>query len=84
MTLLASRQATGYNQDMARHKSISEQLRQAVMTAPESRYHISKATGISQGQLSRFVNHGSRLTLNTVDLLAAHLGLELVQRKRKR
>ena len=54
------------------------------MTAPESRYHISKATGISQGQLSRFVNHGSRLTLNTVDVLAAHLGLELVQRKRKR
>jgi len=83
-TLLASPQATGYNQDMPRHKSISEQLRQAIMTAPESRYRIARGSGVSEGQLSRFVRGESGLTLDTVDVLAEYLELEVVRRPKRR
>jgi len=69
---------------MAKYKLISERLRNAVENAKESRYRISKETGITEGQLSRFVHGESGLTLDTIDILAEYLGLELVQRKRKR
>ena len=69
---------------MAKYKLISERLRNAVENVKESRYRISKETGITEGQLSRFVHGESGLTLDTIDILAEYLGLELVQRKRKR
>jgi len=65
-------------------KAISEQLRQAILKADESRYAISMATGIPQGNLSEFV-HGKRsLSLGSVDILCKHLGLELSPSKKRK
>jgi len=73
---------------MAKRKSkktaVSEQLRQAIEDCGQSRYAICKSLGLDQGQLSKFM-HGQRgLSLETVDRLCAHLGLELRQQSRKR
>ncbi len=63
---------------------MTKQLIQAIEDSGESRYAIHKATGIDQGQLSKFV-HGERgLSLETVDRLCAHLGLELRKAPGKR
>ena len=65
-------------------KRISEQLRQFILKCGESRYALSKRTGIDQPTLSRFVNHERPLTLDKIDTLAEYLGLELTIRKSKR
>ena len=59
-------------------KPFSETLRAALRNAPDTRYRISKETGIPQTNLSRFV-HGTRgLSLSNLDILCEHLGLQLV------
>ncbi|WP_428308456.1 hypothetical protein [Lacipirellula sp.] len=63
--------------------TLSSRLRAALRSSPHSRYAISKATGIDQATLSRFVNSAdpskrSGLSLRAIDLLAAQLNLELV------
>ena len=69
---------------MAKSKPLSEQLRDAVRNAEVTRYRIAQDTGITEGQLCRFVQGQSRLTLDTIGALAEYLGLEIVPRKRKR
>ena len=69
---------------MAKSKPLSEQLRDAVRNADVTRYRIAQDTGITEGQLCRFVHGQSRLTLDTIDVLAEYLGLELVQRSKRR
>ena len=67
-----------------RKKTVTDQLILAIEESGQSRYAISMATGIDQGQLSKFV-HGERgLSLATVDTLCSYLGLELRQAPRKR
>ena len=56
--------------------SVSETLREALEQSGESRYAVSKATGIPQSVLSRFV-HGQPLRGENTDKLAAYLGMEL-------
>jgi plasmid maintenance system antidote protein VapI len=56
---------------------IQEQLRQAIETAPISRYRLSKLSGISQAVISNFVNRKRSATMDTAAKLAAVLGLEL-------
>ena len=51
-------------------KAFSEQLRQAVLHCGKTRYRISKETGITEAQLSRFVNGHADLALSTIDKLA--------------
>ena len=63
---------------------MSEQLRQAINTSQFSRYRISKETGVSQAALSRFMSGERSLTLDTVDVLADFLGLELVSKRKGR
>ena len=72
-----------YDRGMRRAEpNIEEQLRQAILTAGVSRYALSKASGVSQGVLSRFV-HGERtVTMDTAARIAAALGLELRPVKR--
>ena len=67
---------------MAKSKPFSDQLRGAVLRAPQSRYEISKATGISEGNLSRFVHGTAGLSLNSLDRLCDYLGLRVVGPKR--
>ncbi|HUT90877.1 MAG TPA: helix-turn-helix transcriptional regulator [Thermoguttaceae bacterium] len=46
--------------------------------ADPTRHRISKRTGIPQPVLSRFVNHRTGLSIETVDKLGKCLGLRLV------
>ncbi len=74
-----------YDRGMRRAEpNIEEQLRQAILTAGVSRYALSKASGVSQGVLSRFV-HGERtVTMDTAARIAAALRLELTPVKSQR
>jgi len=69
---------------MAKRKKLSEQLRDAILNAETSRYRISKETGITEAALSRFVNHGSGLSLESIDKIGDCLDLELVVRQRSK
>jgi hypothetical protein len=60
------------------NRSFSDQFRAAVLKADESRYRISKATGISESILSRFVRGESGLSMDYMDRIAEYLGLEVV------
>jgi transcriptional regulator with XRE-family HTH domain len=63
---------------MAKRKQFSDELRNAVKNARESRYRIAKETGIAESILSRFVNGKAGLSMEFVDRLYDHLGLEVV------
>jgi transcriptional regulator with XRE-family HTH domain len=64
---------------MSKSKPLSDQLREAVRNSAHSRYQISQATGISQGNLSRFVHGTAGLSLDSLDLLCEYLGLRVVE-----
>ncbi len=69
---------------MIKRKPLSEQLREAVRDADVTRYRIAQDTGVTEGQLCRFVHGQSRLSLDTIDVLAKYLELEVVQRRKSR
>jgi len=69
---------------MGKRKPLSEQLRDTVRNADVTRYRIAQDTGITEGQLCRFVHGQSRLSLDTIDVLAKYLELEVVQRRKSR
>ncbi len=64
---------------------MTETLRHALENCGESRYAVSKATGIPNSTLWRFVTEGRALRGENIDILSAYLGLELrpVRRTRK-
>jgi transcriptional regulator with XRE-family HTH domain len=62
---------------------LSDALRAAIRRAPVSRYRIASETGVAESALSRFVSGERSLDLTSVDKLAAYLGLELVETKRR-
>lgn len=62
---------------------LTEQLRQAILDAGETRYAICKATGIGQDVLSRFMSGERGLSNRVMDRLGEYLGLELVSRRQK-
>ena len=58
--------------------TVTEQLRRAVEQSGQTRYAISKATGIPASVLSRFVAGGRGLRSENIDRLCDYLGLVLV------
>ena len=60
-------------------KLLSEQLREAMLTADVSRYRIAKETGITEAQLSRFINGVCGLGQEASDKIGEYLGLRLVK-----
>lgn len=59
-------------------QTFMDQIREAVRQAKISRYAMSKQTGIAESNLSRFV-HGERgLSEESLNALAAILGLRVV------
>lgn len=68
---------------MPTKQSFSDQFRAAVLNADESRYKISKVTGVSESILSRFVRGQSGLSMDYMDRVAAHLGLAIVSAPKK-
>ena len=62
-----------------KHKSLAGELRKAVRASGRSRYAISRATGVSESVLSRFMAGKFNLSLANVERIAGFLGLRLVQ-----
>lgn len=71
--LLALWQVAAYTLRMA---MVTETLRKALERCGQSRYAVSKATGIPESVLSRFA-HGQPLRGANLDTLADYLGLAL-------
>ena len=65
-------------------KDIEKQLKQAVIKSKMSRYRIAKEAGLTESQLSYFINDKRSLTLPAAAKLAKALNLELVQKKKMR
>jgi len=63
---------------MAKKERFGDQLRRAVRESELTRYAISKQTGIAQSILSRFINQGAGLSMDSVEKLCEILGLRLV------
>jgi plasmid maintenance system antidote protein VapI len=65
-------------------KKLSEQLRDAILTADKTRYRIAKETGLTEAGLSRFVNGVAGLSLDSIDKIGVCLGLEIKPRTKHR
>jgi plasmid maintenance system antidote protein VapI len=65
-------------------KTISEQLRAAIQDSGLSHNELAKATGVNQPSISRFVSGDRGLGSESIDKLAAYLGLELRQASKNR
>jgi len=63
--------------------TVTDQLRRAVERSGQTRYAISKATGIPASVLSRFVASGRGLRSENIDRLCAYLGLVLTAKAGK-
>ena len=62
---------------MSKCKNIEQELKRAVLGSAMSRYEIAKKSGLSQAQLSYFVNDKRSLTLPAAAKLAQLFNLEL-------
>ena len=58
-------------------KQFSDEIRAAVQDCGKTRYQIAKETGIDAAVLCRFVQGQVGLSMDTLDKLAANLGLRL-------
>jgi hypothetical protein len=60
-------------------RTISHQLREAVLADGRTAYALGQAAGIDPGVIQRFLNQERGLTLDTVDRLALALNLRLLE-----
>lgn len=60
-------------------QTLSETLKQAIVSSELSRYRIAKESGVGAGILSRFVNGERELKLDTADKICKVLGLSLTK-----
>jgi transcriptional regulator with XRE-family HTH domain len=65
-----------------RRIQLSEQIRRALADCGMTRYAVSKATGIDQATLSRFMSGERGLPMKTLDVLADFLDLNIIVGKR--
>ncbi len=64
--------------------SLTERVRKAIEESGMTRYEIARRTGVQESTLSRFMSGKASLTLDTLDMLAKELGLELTVRGKRR
>jgi hypothetical protein len=62
------------------HRKLSDQIRRAVDASGLSRYRISKALGVAESTMSRFMAGGG-LSMENLDALADLLDLNVIARK---
>jgi transcriptional regulator with XRE-family HTH domain len=66
-------------------KPLSDQLRDAIEKAGVSRYEISKATGVSESTLSKFIlRQRPGLSFDALDRVGEYLGLVIVKKQPKK
>ena len=71
--------------DMAKETyHLEQQMKEAIKRCGMSCYQISKAAGVSEAQLSLFMNGKRSLTLKSASKIATVLNLELKPTGRKR
>jgi plasmid maintenance system antidote protein VapI len=58
-------------------------LRRAIRASGLPYLQLEQATGVHRASISRFVAGGRSLRLDVADKLAAHLGLRVIQGKKK-
>ena len=63
--------------------TVTTTLRQVLEQCGQTRYEVSKATGIPQSTLFRFVRDQKPLRGDNIDKLAEYLGLALTPKARK-
>lgn len=63
--------------------TVTTTLRTALEQCGQTRYAVSKATGIPESTLSRFVVGGKPLRGENIDKLCEYLGLALVRKSGK-
>lgn len=78
--LLASIEAFVYTWAM---QTVSAALRAALESCGQTRYGVSKATGIPESTLSRFLAGGKPMHGENIDKLAAYLGMVLTTKAAK-
>ena len=61
-----------------KQKSLTDQVRRAILDAPISRYELAKRLGVSQGTLGDFVHGRTGIGSELLDQVAVELGLRLV------
>ena len=75
----------GYKKNMVKKQlRFMDQIRAALVENGDTRYAISKATGIPQSALSRFVHGKATMREAALNRLAEYLKLEVVVRASKR
>lgn len=60
-----------------RRIKLSDQVRQAIENCGQTRYRISKETGISNSMLSRFMSGDRGLSMAALDVLADYLRMNI-------
>jgi transcriptional regulator with XRE-family HTH domain len=59
-------------------------IKKAIEQRNQTRYGIAKGSGIAQSQLSRLMSGKTGLNVETVELLADYLGLEIIIQPKRR
>lgn len=62
---------------------VLNEIRAAIEASEQTRYRIAKQTGISQPQLSRLMSGERGLSIEALEKLADHLGLEIIIRPKR-
>jgi transcriptional regulator with XRE-family HTH domain len=62
-------------------QNVVDQLRKGIEASGESQLSLAEATGINQGNLSRFMRGERGLSMENFAKLCAHLGLSLSAKK---
>jgi predicted XRE-type DNA-binding protein len=68
---------------MIRMSELLAAIRKAIEECGQSRYRISQETGITQSQLSRIMHGEAGMSLETLEIIAAYLGLEITIRPKQ-
>ena len=64
--------------------AISDRVIRAIETCGMSRYALSKASGVSEGELCRVVAGQRSMTLRTLDRLAPFIGVRVTVKRPKK
>ena len=64
--------------------TISDEIRRAIKNCGASRYRISKATGVSEGMLSRFISRETDMSLRTLNRIAPIIGVRVIVKRPKK
>ena len=65
-------------------KTLSQQIRQAIVRSGVTRYEIAKATGVSQSTLSKFVLGQRGISIEAMDSVGLFLGLSIAELSKRR